>query len=113
MGKHSAPASDSDSDEELVFVNSPRRSPVPVPKKKKKKNGGKATPVIVIPDSPPPKRSIALGGLKPVEELQRAARERRKAREHVDARWPTREEHGGEPSAFPQRDDDRDRKSVV
>lgn len=53
-----------------------------------------STPVITIPDSPPAKPRGSTSSFVPLSQLHRASREKRKANEPVEARWPTEEEHG-------------------
>ncbi|KAK4705531.1 hypothetical protein P7C70_g672, partial [Phenoliferia sp. Uapishka_3] len=85
--------SDSDSDAEIIFVSTSQPTAKKTVRRKKKANG-RSTPTIVISDSPPPvARKITHQGLRPISELQRIARDKRKAREPKEARWPTREEH--------------------
>ncbi|KAL8278204.1 hypothetical protein RQP46_009377 [Phenoliferia psychrophenolica] len=90
VSKHS----EEDSDDELVFVDSSGQpAPAPAPKQKLKKR----TKVITIPDTPPPRTKQLLDPsqrLRPFAEVQRELREKRKANEPLNARWPTREEHG-------------------
>lgn len=54
--------------------------------------------VLVIPDSPELKSTAraTVSMFMPLSDLHRASREKRKAREPVEPRWPTQDEHGGD-----------------
>lgn len=112
---------DDDDDDDIVIVSSSSSTRPGQPQLRKKSRQVKAstsrgstrssTPVITIPDSPPPKKPSS--SFAPLSQLYRAGRERRKANEPVEARWPTQEEHGSVVSVAPQARDLQRWKSSV
>ncbi|SCV67990.1 BQ2448_111 [Microbotryum intermedium] len=72
-----------------------------------------AVPVLVIPDSPPPKPTFTF---QPLGEVCKAKRVQRKLNEPVEARWPNSEEHGHffrlGTAHVPEHSFSRDRNSV-
>lgn len=95
--KRPANLPDDDSDDDLIIVESAAR-PAPARASTKPKAKKRATSVIVIPDSPVKSLVELPGGLRPTSQVHRATLEKHKAREGVEARWPTVEEHGGDPT---------------
>lgn len=98
-----------DSDGDIVIIETggassarPRTSAAPTASlfAKRPRKPTQSTPIIVIPDSPPlqasTSRALPSSSFLPLSELHRASREARKAREPIEVRWPTMDEHGTE-----------------
>ncbi|GAA5889128.1 hypothetical protein JCM5296_007173 [Sporobolomyces johnsonii] len=112
-GKTKVVDSSEDSDDDLIIIEGLKKAKGKKPKRgkkgadepkkgKKAKKADKGPASVDLTLSPPrptahsrPSLSTASTSFAPLSEVYRADRERRKAHEPVEARWPTAEEHGG------------------
>ncbi|SCZ91408.1 BZ3500_MvSof-1268-A1-R1_Chr1-2g01389 [Microbotryum saponariae] len=74
-----------------IFDRAGRSNTTPLALSRTPSASASAVPVLVIPDSPPPK---AKSTFQPLGEMYRAKRLQRKLNEPVEARWPNSEEQG-------------------